>query len=104
MGSCERGAPGQPSDLGFLGREKRRSEGVCPGVRSENTLLPRAAAAAAVAALREIARCAAARRVLSRLGVDKRDRSLISPGAGIGFPLAFAWPCFGRIVKGLTGK
>lgn len=33
----------------------------------------------------------------------KRGRSRISPGMGIGFPLAFAWPCFGRIVTGLAG-
>lgn len=52
----------------------------------------------------EIARLAVAGRVLSRHGVDKRNRSLIFPGMGIGFPLAFAWPCFGRIVKGLAGK
>lgn len=38
------------------------------------------------------------------VGVVKRDRSHIFPGMGMGFPLAFAWPCFWRIVKGLTGK
>lgn len=46
----------------------------------------------------------AATRKLTGDGTGKRDRSLTSPGAGIGFPLAFAWPCFGRVVKGLTGK
>lgn len=33
----------------------------------------------------------------------KRGRSRVSPGMGVGFPLAFAWPCFGRIVTGLAG-
>lgn len=33
-------------------------------------------------------------------GWTKWNRSLIFPGMGIGFPLAFAWPCFGRICKG----
>lgn len=41
---------------------------------------------------------------ISRWHRQKGIGVYISPGQGMGYPLAFAEPCFWRIVTGLTGK